>query len=132
MYPAQWAPIVPREDWDAVVRLVARAAQGYDGDNRIHIAALFRAGRIDEAMARPWTTDERASRFGWEWLFQGMLRLRAGRHEEGRDILAQMSKFATFVDGAIPRDANSKVWSDWIYYVQFHALHEEAQALLAR
>ena len=34
--------------WDAVIRLAARAAEGYDGDYRVHVAALF-AGRFDEA-----------------------------------------------------------------------------------
>ena len=32
------------QHWDAVVRLVARAAGAYDGDIRIQAAALFRAG----------------------------------------------------------------------------------------
>jgi tetratricopeptide (TPR) repeat protein len=115
---------------DAVVRLVARAAEGYEGDIRIHVAALFRARRIDEALQRPWSTDERYSRFVWEWFFQGMLRLRAGRHEEGGDILERIIKMTDFMDQAMPRDAKSKVWSDWIYYVQCHTLRKEAEALL--
>jgi tetratricopeptide (TPR) repeat protein len=118
------------QHWDAVVRLVARAAAAYDGDIRIRVAALFRAGRIDEALKHPWSTDERYSRFSWEWFFQGLLRLRAGRHEEARDILGRMFRLGDFMDKAMPRDANSKVWSDWIYYVQCHALRKEAEAML--
>jgi Flp pilus assembly protein TadD len=119
-------------DWDAVVRLVARAAEGYEGDSRIHVAALFRAGRLDEALQRPWTTDERASRFCWEWSFQGMLRLRAGRHDEGRDLLGQIVELGKFMDPAMPHDPKSrvKVWSDWIYYVQSHALRKEAEGMI--
>jgi tetratricopeptide (TPR) repeat protein len=118
------------QHWDAVVRLVARAAAAYEGDIRIHVAALFRAGRMDEALQRPWNTDERYTRFVWEWFFQGMLRLRGGRHEEDGDILERIFKMTDFMDQAMPRDAKSKVWSDWIYYVQCHALRKEAEALL--
>jgi hypothetical protein len=118
------------EHWDGVVRLVARAAEGYDGDIRIRVAALFRAGRIDEALQLPWSTDERCSRFAWEWFFQGLLRLQAGRHKEARDILGQLFKLTDFMDQAMPREAKSKVWSDWIYYVQCHALRKEAEGLL--
>jgi tetratricopeptide (TPR) repeat protein len=52
--------------WDAVVHLMALAAAAYEGDIRIHVAALFRAGRFDEALRRPWSTDERYTRFVWE------------------------------------------------------------------
>ena len=119
-------------DWNAVVRLVARAADSYEGDSRIHVAALFRAGRIDEALARPWTTDERSSRFCWEWSFQGMLRLRAGRRDEGRDLLRQIVELGKFMDDAMPRDPKSrnKVWSDWIYYVESRALRKEAEGMI--
>jgi hypothetical protein len=34
------------------------------------------------------------------------------------------------MDQAMPRDAKSKVWSDWIYYVQCHALRKEAEGVL--
>jgi Flp pilus assembly protein TadD len=118
------------QDWDAVVRLEARAAAAYDGDIRIQTAALFRAGRIAEALKSPFTTDERDNRFTWEWFFHGMSRVRAGRHKEGRDILDQMFKEVDFMDQAMPRDAKSKVWSDWIYQVQCHALRKEAEGLL--
>ena len=113
-----------------MVRLVARAAECYDGDIRIHVAALFRAGRIAEALKVPFSTDERDNRFTWEWFFQGMLWLRAGRHQEACDILGLMFKVADYMEQAMPRDAKSKVWSDWIYYVQSQALRKEAEGLL--
>jgi hypothetical protein len=118
------------EHWDAVVRLVARAAAAYEGDIRIRVAALFRAGRIDEALKVPFSTDERDNRFNWEWFFQGMLWLRADRHKEARDLLDHMFKVEDFMDQSMPRDAKSKVWSDWIYCVQCQLLRKEAQRLL--
>ena len=59
-----------------------------------------------------------------------MVRVRAGRHKEACDILDQMFKEVDFMDQAMPRDAKSKVWSDWKYYVQSHALRNEAEAML--
>ena len=34
------------------------------------------------------------------------------------------------MDQAMPRDPTSKVWSDWFYYVQSHALRKEAEAMI--
>jgi tetratricopeptide (TPR) repeat protein len=116
--------------WDAVIRLATRAAEGYDGDSRIHVAALFRAGRIAEALERPWSTKPRYAFLVWESFFQGMLRNQAGRNEEARAILKQNSKLIDFMDQEMPRDPKSKIWSDWIYYVQCHVLRGEAEALL--
>ncbi len=94
------------------------------------MAALFRAGRFDEALQRPWSTELRYAFIVWESLFQGMLRLQAGRHDEARSILEQKFKMVDFLDQERPRDPKSKVWSDWLYYVQCHVLKSEAEALL--
>jgi hypothetical protein len=117
-------------EWDAVIRLAARAAEGYDGDYRIHVAALFRAGRFDEALQRPWNKDRHYAEIPWEWFFQGMLRHQADRHEEARPILEQKIKLVDLMYREMPRDADSKIWSDWVYYVQTDVLQHEAQALL--
>jgi tetratricopeptide (TPR) repeat protein len=122
------ANTVPK--WDVVIRLAARAAEGYDGDYRIHVAALFRAGRIAEAIERPWSMETRYAEIVWELLFQGMLRLQAGRHEQARSILEQIVKAIDFMDQEMPCDPKSKIWSDWIYHVQCHVLRSEAEALL--
>jgi WD40 repeat protein len=116
--------------WDALIRLAARAASGYDGDYRIHVAALFRAGRLVEALQRPWSKDTKYTQIGWEWVFQSMLRHQAGRREEARSILEDESKAIDHMDQEMPRDPRSKIWSDWIYYVQCHVLRSEAEALL--
>jgi len=113
-----------------VVQLANRAAEHHQGDRRIQIAALFRAGRLDEALKLPWTTDDRDSRFCWEWSFQGLLRYQKGRREEGRDLLDQTFKLADYMDPAMPHDPGSQVWSDWTYYVQEHALRKEAEGLI--
>ena len=118
--------------WDAVIRLAARAAEGYDGDYRIHVAALLRAGRLAEALQRPWSKDTKYTHIGWEWLFQCMLHHQAGRREEARSILEDESKAIDHMDQEMPRDPKSKIWSDWIYYVQCHVLRKEAEGLLRR
>jgi WD40 repeat protein/tetratricopeptide (TPR) repeat protein len=118
------------EHWGAVVRLAARCAEAYDGDSRLHVAALFRAGLFEEAQKIPFNMETRYSHIVWEWLFQGMLRLRSERGDEGRSIVEQKIKMIEFMDKEFPRDPKSKVWSDWIYYVQCHVLCKEAEALL--
>jgi hypothetical protein len=116
--------------WDAVLRLAARAAESYEGDYRIQRAALFRAGRFDEALQRPWDSDLHYGYLVWEFLFRGMVRHKAGRHAEARLDLEQKFKMIDFLDKDYPRDPKSKIWSDWIYYVQCHALRKEAEGLL--
>ena len=59
-----------------------------------------------------------------------MLRDRAGRHEEARPILEQKIKLVDLMYREMPRDPGSKIWSDWIYYVQTHVLRREAEAML--
>ena len=116
--------------WDAVIRLAARAAEGYDGDYRIHVGALFRAGRFDEALQRPWSKDRHYAEIPWEWFFQGMLRHQAGRPDEARPILEQKIKLVDLMYREMPRDPKSKTWSDWTYYVQTQVLRLEAEAML--
>jgi WD40 repeat protein/serine/threonine protein kinase/tetratricopeptide (TPR) repeat protein len=117
-------------DWDAVIQLAARAAGHYDGDHRVLVAALFRAGRLDEALRRPWSKETHYAHIVWEWFIQGMLRRQAGRRDEALSILDQKFKMIDYMDQEMPRDPSSKVWSDWIYHVQCHVLRSEAEALL--
>jgi WD40 repeat protein/serine/threonine protein kinase/tetratricopeptide (TPR) repeat protein len=117
-------------DWEPVIRLAARAAERYDGDYRVHVAALFRAGRFDEAVRRPWSKETHYAHIVWEWFFQGMLRQQAGRRDEALSILDQKFKMIDYMDQEMPRDPSSKVWSDWVYHVQCHALRAEAEAML--
>jgi WD40 repeat protein/tetratricopeptide (TPR) repeat protein len=122
------AKTVPK--WDAVIRLAARAADGYEGDYRIHVAALFRAGRLAEALRRPWSKDTKYTHVAWEWFFQGMLRHQAGRRDQARAILEQEFKTLDWMDRRMPREPASRIWSDWIYYVESHVVRSEAEALL--
>jgi hypothetical protein len=61
-----------------------------------------------------------------------MLRLRAGRLDEARSLLEQKFNMIDFMDREMPRDAKSEVWSDWIYYIQCHALRTEAELVLPK
>jgi WD40 repeat protein/tetratricopeptide (TPR) repeat protein len=117
-------------DWTPVVRLAIRAAEVYEGDDRIRIAALFRSGRIEEALARPWTTEVRYDHNVWEWFTQALLRHRAGRPTEARALFQRKVEMIEFMDREYPRNPSSKVWSDWVYYVQCHTLQAEAEARL--
>jgi hypothetical protein len=117
-------------DWGPVVRLAVRAADVYEGDDRIRVAALVRSGRIEEALARPWTTEVRYDHNVWEWFVMALLRDRAGQPTEARALFKQKVQMIEFMDREYPRDPSSKVWSDWVYYVQCHTLRAEAEARL--
>ena len=89
-------------------------------------------GRVDSTRRsqRPWSKDTKYAHIVWEWFFQGMLRHQAARHEEARSILDQKFNMMDFMDQEMPRDPESKTWSDWTYHVQCHVLRHEAEALL--
>ncbi|HZN64747.1 MAG TPA: serine/threonine-protein kinase [Tepidisphaeraceae bacterium] len=117
-------------EWDAVIAMASRAAGRYEGDHRTLVAALFRAGRLDEALRRPWSKETHYAHIVWEWFIQGLLRHRAGRRDEAVSILDQKFKMIDYMDQEMPRDSSSKIWSDWVYHVQCHVLRGEAEAML--
>src|SRR5262249_14749879 len=92
--------------------------------------ALFRAGRLDEALQRPWSKDTKYAHIVWEWFFQGMLRHQAGRHAEARSILEQNVNMIDYMDRDMPGDAKNTVWSDWTYHDHVHVLRSEEESLL--
>ena len=81
------------------------------------MAALFRSGRLDEALRRPWSKDTRYAHVVREWVIQGVLRHRADRRDEAFSILDQKIKMIDYMDQEMPRDPSSKIWLDWLYYV---------------
>jgi hypothetical protein len=118
-------------DWTAVVDLATRCVAAYEGDQCLQIAALYRAGRSNEdSIYSTKTTQVRFTHNVWEWFFQGMVQVNAGRNESGRAILREKIEMVNLMDQFFPRDHNSQIWTDWVYHVQCHALTTEAKALL--
>ena len=118
-------------DWAPVVDLASRCAAVYEGDQCLQIAAMYRAGRSNEdAIYTTNTTQVRFTHNVWEWFFQGMLQVTAGRHESGKAILREKIEMVNLMDQIFPRDNNSPVWTDWVYHVQCHTLAKEAKAML--
>lgn len=118
-------------DWTPVVDLASRCASVYEGDQCLQIAAMYRAGRSNEdAIYTTNTTQVRFTHNVWEWFFQGMLQVTAGRHESGKAILREKIEMVNLMDQIFPRDNNSPVWTDWVYHVQCHTLAKEAKAML--
>ncbi|MFO0869711.1 MAG: protein kinase [Pirellulales bacterium] len=119
------------QDWSPVTELAARCSARYEGDRCLEIAALYRAGRYDERLIyREKSTQVRYTHNVWEWIFQGLLQVKAGHEEAGRTILREKIEMVNLMDNAYPHDNGSTIWSDWIYHVQCHVLVAEAKALL--
>src|SRR5262249_36777495 len=85
--------VVP--DSAALVALAKRAAGMPEGDERILMAALYRAGRYDEAVeqfnkaagrGRPMTA--------WDWLFLALIQHHRGQAAEARNALARATAWS--------------------------------------
>jgi WD40 repeat protein len=117
-------------DWDRVISLARRAAEGYERDSRLVTAALYRAGRIDEAQARPFPASDRSMFVIWDWIFQGLIRLRLGRIDDARPIVDPARRGMDYLDEATRRQGRSVWFSDWPYWAECHAIRGELEALL--
>ena len=118
-------------NWTPVVDLATRCAAAYEGDQCLRIAALHRAGQSHEdSIYATNTTQVRLTHNVWEWFFQGMVQVKAGRNESGQAILREKIEMVNLMDQFFPHDHNSQVWADWVYHVQCHALAKEAKAIL--
>ncbi len=94
-------------------------------------AAMYRAGRSNEdAIYTTNTTQVRFTHNVWEWFFQGMLQVTAGRHESGKAILREKIEMVNLMDQIFPRDNKQPSLTDWVYHVQCHTLAKEAKAML--
>ena len=123
------ANTVPK--WDVVIRLAARAAEGYDGDYRVHVAALSCGSIPRGAGRRGVRTQSMATSFG-SGSSRACCVIRPVATTRPASILEQKFKMIDYMDQEMPRDPKSKIWSDWIYHVQCHALRKEAEGLLGR
>jgi tetratricopeptide (TPR) repeat protein len=117
-------------DWNVVLRLAERAAEGYEGDGRLVTAALYRAGRSEEALAREFRVSDKSIFVAWEWMFQGLIRLRTSHRDDALSILDRPLKWMGYLD-TLSRDLDHPVWfSDWEYWAECHAIRPEVDRLL--
>ena len=119
-------------DWPSVLALARRTADGYEGNRRLVMAALYRSGQIREALDSFQVAEKDPTFVAWGWLIRGMIEWRAGERETARKTWDRPFRWMVYVDEGIAREQGANTWwSDWPYYVACHALRREADAMLA-
>lgn len=119
-------------DWPSVLALARRAADGYEGYRRLVMAALYRSGRIREALDSFRVSEKDPTFVAWGWLIRGLIEWRAGQRENARKTWEIPFHWMVYIDEGIAREQGAKIWwSDWPYYVTCHALRREAEAMVA-
>ncbi len=79
-------------DLPALVRAAERAARIGPGEERIAGAALYRAGRFEEALARFDQSHQAITPRAWDRLFQAMAHARLGHADEARRLLDRANR----------------------------------------
>ena len=119
-------------DWPSVLALAPRAADGYEGNRRLVMAALYRSGQIREALGSFQVAETDPTFVAWGWLLRGMIEWRAGDRETARKTWDRPFRWMVYVDEGIAREQGANSWwSDWPYHVACHALRREADAMRA-
>jgi serine/threonine protein kinase/predicted Zn-dependent protease len=113
---------------------MARAAApfGYFADY-VQGAALYRAGRIEEAVGFFDSLRELYRPRAWEWCFLAMSHQRRGRVKEARKCLAEAARWIEEANRNDLEDltGNSAAWGDWPERAEYPLLLREAEALIA-
>jgi uncharacterized protein HemY len=94
-------------------------------------AALYRAGRFDDAVGRLEEAIKLQGKGGvpQDWLFLAMAHHRLGHAAQARKWLDQTARAIAQAD---PKKSAPGAGSDWAERIEIHLLHREAQALINR
>src|SRR5262249_30885352 len=91
-------------DWPSVVELAQHAVDGYEGYGRLVMAALYRSGRIREALDSFQVSEKDPTFVAWGWLIRGMIEWRAGKRETARKTWDTPFHWMVYVDEGIVRE----------------------------
>ena len=93
---------------------------------RVQAAALYRAGRLEDALAKFQGTSQTLAFSLWDQFFLAMAHHRLGHTDEARRYLDEATKWIE------PQDQTygSKVWPDWRSWIELHRLRHEAEDLI--
>jgi tetratricopeptide (TPR) repeat protein len=113
-----------------LVTIAQRGAGDFEGNERIHGAALYRAGKCAEALERFAESAKKYEARAWDWLFVAMAHHRLGHVKEGRKSLTRAQRWIAKANGRPPRgDAG---WGWWGERIEVDHLLLEAEALLKK
>jgi WD40 repeat protein len=111
---------------EALARVAARTPEA----GRFLAAALYRAGRFDDALEQFKKSSKRGWSFrAWEWLFLALIQHHRGQAVEAQNALARAIASLDAVD---KQEASGPPLLGWWDRVQIQALRREAEALLRK
>lgn len=119
---------------DALVRWGERAVPLFRGNERVLGAALYRAGRYQDAVRRLEAASRLTTPVAWDWLFLAMSHQRLGHTAAARE---NFEKARSWIDAAekdrgkpASAGASRTAWHSWNERAEVRALQREAEALL--
>ena len=118
----------------SLVRWGKRAVALFKGNERVLGAALYRAGRYEDAVLRLEEAVRLTTPVAWDWLFLAMSHHRLGHIDEARNYLTKAQRWIVAAEAnrneksatGVPRTT----WHSWNERAEVGALRREAEALL--
>src|SRR5262249_2100654 len=124
-------------DKQELVRLAKLGSNVRPGSERIHAAALYRAGDHQGALeqfdvaakhrpprARDWVR-------AWDWLFRAMAHHKLGQADQARDCLAKAVKWIEEAEANKTHAASKPDWVGWNERIEVQHLRAEAEKLMS-
>jgi tetratricopeptide (TPR) repeat protein len=120
------------EKSDVLVRWGEVATPLFRGNERVLGAALYRAGRYEEAIRKLEDATHLTTPVAWDWLFLAMSHHRLGHTDRARDYLTKAQQWVNLANAkpdsklGAPRAS----WHSWNERAEVRALQHEAEALI--
>jgi tetratricopeptide (TPR) repeat protein len=130
-YACIYAPdAVP--DMPALIQVCERSVRAFAGGERVVGAALYRAGRPEEALQRFEQAHKVFQPRAWDWLFLAMIHSGLGHTSEARQLLQQAEQWIVEADKApLGTEKEGPRWSNPTERPTIQLLRREAEALLS-
>jgi tetratricopeptide (TPR) repeat protein len=116
-------------DMPALIRLATETLPVSPGE-RLVGAALYRAGRFDEALEAFHKSEQHFPPRAWDWLFRAMIESRLGHPERAREMLENARRWITAANGKPPGRGNDQWNTPLIEPFLISRLRGEAESLI--
>jgi Flp pilus assembly protein TadD len=119
-------------DMPTLIQVCERSVQMFAGGERVVGAALYRAGRLEEALQRLEQAHKVFQPRAWDWLFLAMIHSRLGHTREAQRSLQQAEQWIVEADNAPSgTETEGARWSNLTERPTILLLRLEAEALLS-
>src|SRR5262249_61074278 len=113
-----------------LVTIAHKGVAAFVGNERVHGAALYRAGKWADALRRFEDSEKKFDQRAWDWLFLAMIHQRLGHAKEAR---AYLDRAKRWIDEGHPRAPSGGAgWGWWGEPLEVETLRREAETLLAQ